>query len=224
MTGTGYEIGSVRVHFPKPRLRDDERIAIAEGLLDGIDPETLIARSTAGGLDAALVQSAIDEARTSIYLQLAERTQARLRKREWTLAIRTQLATENPAELQIPVVRAIEPDRFYSDYYFSNRPVKLTGLVDHWPALERWSLDYFAEHVGNPEVEVQSNRQSSTDYELAKERHQSLMPFAGVVEMLRTCGRSNDIYLTAYNSGVNKTALAPLGGYRSDLHSCSAGG
>jgi len=30
-------------------------------------------------------------------------------------------------------------DFFYRHYYDANRPAKLTGIVDHWPALTCWA-------------------------------------------------------------------------------------
>src|SRR3990167_1040759 len=91
-----------------------------------------------------------------------------------------------------------------------NRPAKLTGIVDHWPALARWSLDHFARVAGDAVVEAQVERERDPDYELAKDNHRRLVRFGELIDWLRKDAASNDIYLTAYNSGTNAAALAIL--------------
>jgi histone arginine demethylase JMJD6 len=38
---------------------------------------------------------------------------------------------------------------FNEQYAKSNRPVKIKGLMDHWPALSKWTLDFFENEMGN---------------------------------------------------------------------------
>ena len=88
--------------------------------------------------------------------------------------------------------------------------MKLTGLVDHWPALKLWTPDYLEQKVGDALVELQGHRGSSADYELFKERHQRRVPMREVVAAIRKLDSSNDFYVTAYNDTTNKQTLAPL--------------
>jgi hypothetical protein len=108
------------------------------------------------------------------------------------------------------VVDAIAPERFFSEFYFANRPVKLTGLVDHWPALERWSLGHFAATLGDAVVELQGQRNSGEDYEIAKDRHKRQIALRDVLALLENGAEGNDFYITAYNDTLNKLTLAPL--------------
>ena len=135
---------------------------------------------------------------------------ARHAKQGWYLANQARLAMEQPGALELPVVDGIDPETFYRDFYALNRPGKLTGLVDHWPAMRLWSLDHFAAMASERIVEAQVQRESAGDYELAKDAHRRGVRFADYVEWLRVDEPSNDVYLTAYNSGTNAVALAPL--------------
>jgi jumonji domain-containing protein 7 len=55
---------------------------------------------------------------------------------------------------EIPVVDNIDPVCFLRDYVAQNRPVLLRGMIQHWPALSRWSLAYFREKIGDRSITV----------------------------------------------------------------------
>ncbi|MGF7149398.1 hypothetical protein FHS96_003049 [Sphingomonas zeicaulis] len=192
-----------------PAGDDSLRIAIATALLDGEGPAALADRLIAEGHPASAARYEVERAVKSPYLKAATRLNARLAKRDWTLGVFSRLAQLDPDRASIPTIDKIDPDRFYRDFYLTNRPVKLTGLVDHWPALERWSLDHFDATLGDTIVELQGNREADPDFEIAKDPHQMRARLRDVTQRLRT-ETGNDFYLTAYNSGINKQALAPL--------------
>lgn len=55
----------------------------------------------------------------------------------------------------VPVEENISPEEFEEKYVKANKPVILRGLVDKWPALEKWDFDFFAREHG--EVAVNTN-------------------------------------------------------------------
>lgn len=188
----------------------DKRSLIAAGLAEGEDDTALLARLTAAGVSEAAARYEIGRLAKDPFAAALRSLAARHAKQGWYLANQARLALEQPGALDLATVDAIEPERFYRDFYAANRPVKLTGLIDHWPALTRWTLDHFAAIAGDRVVEAQVSRDSAADYELAKDNHRRQVRFADLVEWLRPDEASNDIYLTAYNSGTNAVALAPL--------------
>src|SRR5260370_6075900 len=101
-------------------------------------------------------------------------------------------------------------DVFLRDYYSTNRPVIITGMMDDWPALRKWNLDYFAENFGDREVEVQMGRTAGANYEIEREKYMSRIRFGDFVEKVRTAGETNDFYLTANNHSSNRSALSEL--------------
>ena len=188
----------------------DKRILLAEGLAAGEDDAVLHARLVAAGVSAAAAKYEVDRLAKDPMAAMLRRQAARMAKQGWLLTNQERLAREAEGGFALDTLDNPDPDAFYRHHYETNRPAKLTGLIDHWPALSRWSLDHFAKVAGDAVVEAQVERERDPDYELAKDDHRRLVRFGELVEWLRGDTPSNDIYLTAYNSGTNAAALAPL--------------
>jgi hypothetical protein len=99
---------------------------------------------------------------------------------------------------------------FLRDYYSTNRPVVITGMMDDWPAMRKWNLDYFSRSFGEREIEVQMGRTAGTNYEIEREKYISKIRFGDFVEKVRAAGETNDFYLTANNNSSNRKVLAEL--------------
>lgn len=192
--------------MPQP----DKRALLADGLARGEDDATLRARLMDAGVSAASAKYEIDRLARDPVAAVLRRQAARMAKQHWLFANQERLAREAEGGFALDTLDRPESAHFYRHYYEANRPAKLTGLVDHWPALSRWSLDHFAKSCGHETVEAQVEREGDPGYELAKDDHRRRVRFGELVDWLRKDMPSNDIYLTAYNSGANAAALAPL--------------
>lgn len=190
--------------------QSDKRALIAEGLAAGDDDAALQARLVGAGVSAASAKYEIDRLVKDPMAAMLRRQAARIAKQRWIFANQERLAREAEGGFALDLVETPDADHFYRHYYESNRPAKLIGLINHWPALARWSLDHFAAVAGDAVVEAQVERERDPDYELAKDDHRRLLRFGEFVDWLRKDEASNDIYLTAYNSGTNAAALGPL--------------
>ena len=188
----------------------DKRTLRAEGLAAGDDDSALHARLAAAGVSAAAAKYEVDRLAKDPMAAMLRRQAAHMAKQGWLLANQERLAREAEGGFALDTLAAPDAEHFYRHYYEVNRPAKLTGIVDHWPALARWSLDHFAAVAGDAVVEAQVERERDPDYELAKDDHRRLVRFGELIDWLRKDEASNDIYLTAYNSGTNAAALAPL--------------
>ena len=188
----------------------DKRALLAEGLAAGDDDAALHARLVAAGVSAAAAKYEIDRLGKDPMAAMLRRQAARMAKQAWLLANQDRLAREADGGFALDTLVAPDSGFFYRHHYEANRPAKLTGIVDHWPALARWSLDHFARVAGDAVVEAQVERERDPDYELAKDNHRRLVRFGELIDWLRKDAASNDIYLTAYNSGTNAAALAIL--------------
>ncbi|KTD99525.1 hypothetical protein ATE68_18025 [Sphingopyxis sp. H038] len=188
----------------------DKRTLLAEGLAAGDDDSALHARLAAAGVSAAAAKYEVDRLARDPMAAMLRRQAARMAKQGWLLANQERLAREAEGGFALDTLAAPDAGHFYRHYYEVNRPAKLTGIVDHWPALTRWSLDHFAAAAGDAVVEAQVERERDPDYELAKDDHRRLVRFGELTDWLRKDEASNDVYLTAYNSGTNAAALAPL--------------
>ncbi len=192
--------------MPQP----DKRALLAEGLSAGDDDAALHARLVAAGVSAAAAKYEVDRLAKDPMAAMLRRQAARMAKQQWLLTNQQRLAIEAEGGFALDTLDRPDVAAFYRHYYEANRPAKLTGIVDHWPALARWSLDHFAAIAGDTLVEAQVERERDPDYELAKNDHRRLVRFGELIDWLRKDEPSNDIYLTAYNSGTNAAALGLL--------------
>src|SRR3546814_9915640 len=132
----------------------------------------MLSEATSIPADALAGEVAI--ARKNRYLVGAERLQRRLEKWSWVLQNRARLYSGASNALAVPVVNAITPARFYSDLYIGHRPAVIRGLVDHWPARSKWSLDAVAEALGDQPVQLQWDRSRDPSYESNSNRHREI--------------------------------------------------
>jgi len=193
----------------RPPMIDDEwRRWIAENLLLGGAPEGITSAMVDAGFSITEAAREIDLAIASPYLAGAERLTNRLAKRDWLIDTRRRLERLAPAGIERR--HRLSSDEFLRDYYCVGRPVIITGLMEEWPALGKWTLEFLSLHHGEKQVEIQGSRDSNAGYELDKARHQNKMRFADFLNWIGSGVTSNDRYLTAYNGAYNRAALDAL--------------
>jgi hypothetical protein len=199
---------------PSRRFDDEWRRWIAENLLLDIPPESVLQTLTANGFSAAEASAEIGLALQNPYFRAADRMRNRLRKRDWQLAAYRKLSRLHPESGEIPRRHKLARGAFLEDFYCTNRPVLITGMMDDWPALRKWSLDYFSEAFGDRDVEVQIDRKAAGHYEEQERsnyaRTNRTMRFSDFIEAVRTAGVTNDFYMTANNGASNQSALPEL--------------
>lgn len=181
---------------------------IAENLILGCHADSLVQVLVEKGVATQAAIAEVAAAADSPYLQGAERLRQRLRKRDWVLDIYRKLNRLRPVTVERH--HRLPAATFLSDFYRANQPVIVTGMMDDWPAMTRWNLDYFRQRFAGREVEVQFGREADADYELNSVAHRRRMGFGEYVELVRRAGRSNDFYMTANNDSLNRLALAEL--------------
>lgn len=188
---------------------DDEwRRWIAENLLLDSRPQDLYERLLAAGISGAEAAHELQQAQGSPYVAGAQRLRNRLAKHDWVLDNQRRLNHLLPAE--IPRRRRLPREDFLRDHYSAGRPVIINGMMDDWPAMSKWNLDYFQTRFGERMVQVQFGRNSDASYEINKTAHRKTMAFGDFVRLVRAARHENDFYMTAYNEGPNRQALAEL--------------
>jgi hypothetical protein len=189
---------------------DQVRRAIAENLMTGATPQLLLDNMTANGFAPHDAVREINAAIASPYYKASEILFNRMRKREWILSIYRKVSRLEPSTSTIPRRHKLSRAEFLAEYYSTNRPVIITGMMDDWPAMTRWNLDFFDENFGDREVEVQMGRDASPNYEIESGNFARRILFREFVELVRTSGKTNDFYLTANNDSFNRKALNEL--------------
>ncbi|XP_056359369.1 bifunctional peptidase and arginyl-hydroxylase JMJD5 [Oenanthe melanoleuca] len=60
-----------------------------------------------------------------------------------------------PPEQAVPHLHCPSLQHFRDNYLIPQRPVVLEGVMDHWPCMKKWSVDYFCEVAGCRTVPVE---------------------------------------------------------------------
>jgi hypothetical protein len=190
------------------RVDDEWRRWIAENLLLNHSPPSVYGAMLRAGIPAMEAQNELQHAMRSPYLTGAQRLRNRLEKRDWLLE--TQRSRSQLRDRLIERRHKLPASEFLDSYYTAGRPVIITGMMDDWPAMSKWSLQYLRQRFGSRTVEVQFDREADPRYEINKNEHARSMLFGDYLAMVEQGGRTNDFYMTAYNEGRNRTALADL--------------
>ncbi len=191
-------------------VTDEWRRWIAENVILGASRDSILKVMVEGGLSPRDSAAEIDLAVTSPYLRGAERLCNRLNKREWLLSAYRKLNRLHSHSDEIERRHRLARGEFLDRYYCASRPVIITGMMDDWPALRKWSLDYFAREFGTREVDVQVGRSASDNYEADRDKFRRKMIFSEFIEKVSAADKSNDIYITASNTSANKAVLPEL--------------
>lgn len=190
------------------RIDDNWRRWIAENLILGCHPDIVSESLLKAGIGLPEIRAEIDTALRSPYLQGAQRLRNRLAKRDWIIDIQSKLNRIAPE----PIARRhrLSGQDFFDHYYRRNLPVIITGMLDDCPARSKWSVDYFQQHFGERQVEVQFGRDADQQYEMNSIAHKRVMGFGEYAGLVRGSGRTNDFYMTANNDSKNRAALREL--------------
>ena len=131
-----------------------------------------------------------------------------LHRRDWLLKVQEAQRNLMPDGGGLLSVSPPTRDEFLSEFYGPSRPALFSDMAAGWPALTRWTPALPTERLGGLDVEVQAGRTANTGYEREKDRHLARMLFR---DFLSQCEHaSNDVYLTAYNSGANASLRVAL--------------
>lgn len=97
--------------------------------------------------------------------------------------------------LSIPRVERLAPGEFRRSYLKPNRPVIITDLASSWPALKKWTPEYFATKYGTLPVKVydKSFARAGTSYMSSLRK----IPFKEYLDLMMT--DSMDLRLFAFN-------------------------
>ncbi len=142
---------------------DDWRRWIAENLMVGHSPESVFEAMTSSGFSADEAALEVNAAVQSPYIKGSELLLSRLKKRDWLLAVYRKSNRLHPQSAEIERRYKLSRDEFLREYYSTNRPVIITGMMDDWPAMRKWDLDYFARRFGDRVVEVQMGRTAGAE-------------------------------------------------------------
>ena len=183
---------------------------IAENRLRNCAPEAMLATMAAAGLNRATCEQAIRTIEANPVFLAARRMQQLHHKLESVVRNQQLLKELDPHYCQVEKRPHVSRSEFLERYVRGSRPVVLTGVARHWPAMKRWSPQDLAERFGHLMVEIQAERSADPNYEQNKLKHRRTARLADFVDTVMRGGATNDYYLTANNEALRQPGFAPL--------------
>lgn len=183
---------------------------LAQMLLDGLSKAEIYQSLMKQGLNEIDIASEWVQLKQHPYFQIAEEQHFLLKKRNWLLHTLDRFARLNPEYQQIKRISKPDFTDFIQQYYSRNLPVILTDAIQHWPALHKWSPQYFKQAVGTQEIEVQFNREQDPLFERNSIQHKTKMRMSDFVDLIEQTPNSNNFYMTANNAKASQSSLAAL--------------
>jgi hypothetical protein len=175
--------------------------AAPEAVRDALVSQGVPPEDAAAALAAILADPVLGTART-----LAQR----LRRREAMLQTLGEVAALDAADTTVPRERGLSSDRFLDEYYARNRPVLLEDACDGWPALERWTLPYLRDVIGDVPVDIAGPDPQSPGELRPGPRVRQSVSFTAYVDGLLDGSADPDQYLIAESGLLATPSAAPL--------------
>ncbi len=104
----------------------------------------------------------------------------------------------------IDVVENITPEEFKEKYLYRERPVIIKGLWNNYPALKKWTIEYFKEQLGEIEVGIFDGQMQREDRSF-KQAHRK-MKFSEYLDTI-TADKEADLRLFLFNIFKHKPEL-----------------
>ena len=194
---------------------------IAENVLLGNSPESMLQAMLKAGVDGPVALAEIHAAVQHPYIRAARKVgvsakaasgspQAKIEKRDWVLECYRRLARQSTTHGHVPRVAKLPREVLLDRYYATNQPVVMTGAMEDWPAMTRWTNPQLKRRFADRMVSVQANRSSDANYEQNSARLRREMPFGDYIDLIEKADETNDFYITANNSTTNQEALKEL--------------
>ncbi len=201
------------------RLHPKWREWLASQVISGVDHDAIKCVLREQGYSDLEITAEMITASEHPFIKAGKKSHHLLEKRNWLLQTADALGRLDPHYAdEIEVREAPDFDTFVREYYSRMRPVVLKGGIDHWPALGRWTPEYFREKVGHAEVEIQYGRDSDPDYERNARKHKKRILMRDFVDMVIDGGETNDYYMTAGNTRKSLEGIEPLFEELGDFH------
>jgi hypothetical protein len=134
----------------------------------------------------------------------------KIKKLESLLELYGKLYRQSGQAASIGQMKGINANTFFQHYYFQNRPVLIRSSMEDWPALRKWSPDFFAANYGEVPVEITRGREKDPDYEINFKKSLTTLSFKEFVDIITNNPEGNDLYLVARNYFFANPSLSSL--------------
>ncbi len=105
--------------------------------------------------------------------------------------------------LPIERIACPSPELFRKNYVDRSRPVVLTGVASRWPAVERWSPEFFRDTYGSHRIHVEQSRSevpSNEPLEYLRNRYYREEELGKVIDLMLSGQHPPGAYYVTYSS------------------------
>ena len=183
---------------------------ILESLMIGVVSEELVEEMVLNGFDREFAKRQIAECESTPCVEAGRAVFRRQSKHRALFEAMAETARQSHYSSDF-VKKRMTAEDFYQQYFWRNTPVVLQDLMADWPALERWTPEFFAERYGNELIEITSERESDPLFEANLDQHRSRIRMRDYIRRIKQSTNStNDFYLVAKNGLMANKAFRSL--------------
>jgi ribosomal protein L16 Arg81 hydroxylase len=183
---------------------------IAQNLITGVASEKLVEEMVLSGFERAFANHQVAECESTAAIEAGRAVFRRQSKHRALFEAMAETARQSHYGND-SIKKRLTAEHFYEQYFWRNTPVVLQNLMADWPALERWTPEFFAERYGNELIEITSERESDPLFEANLDQHRSRIRMRDYIRRIKQCtDATNDFYLVAKNGLMAKEAFRGL--------------
>lgn len=169
---------------------------IAENAVRGVPRHKLRTVMYRKGFDRKFVDQRLSDILSHPLLKVATHWADRYHKFSSLLNTLSHLQDSQFHAEPVDTVDHLDAADFYSTYVVRNNPVLVKGLVAKWPAVDRWSGEYFLDRLGDVSIDVSDHRDADPKFEDNFPSHVATVFLSEFVRRVRA-GPSNNCYVCA---------------------------
>lgn len=139
----------------QPEISNELKEWIAYNLALGESKRDVALRLVTSGFPQTVVEEIISDIQSNPIFLAARRVAKEKKKLSDLNDLILYLENNSKSRSQVPVEDSIDPSSFFETYYTANRPVVLKGIVNKWPAFDKWNMDFFRQEFGDKVIKYQ---------------------------------------------------------------------
>ncbi|PWT88609.1 MAG: hypothetical protein C5B54_10350 [Acidobacteria bacterium] len=183
---------------------------ITESLMTGVAAEKVVEEMVLEGFDREFAERQVTSYDSSPSVEAGRAIFQRQRKQGALFEVMAETARQSRYGRD-SIKKTLSADDFYRQYFWRNTPVVLQNLMTDWPALNKWTFDFFSQRYGNEIIEITSERESDPRFEANVDQHRSRIRMRDYIRRIQQCvDATNDFYLVAKNGLMANEAFRGL--------------
>ncbi|MBK8256117.1 MAG: cupin-like domain-containing protein [Polyangiaceae bacterium] len=204
---------SVRRRVPRVlpvTLSNEWRAWVVENAVGGLPAPQLVDTLVEAGIPRRLAAAEVSAVFQSPIFSAARSQFRKAERLSGVLRLLREAASAGAFHKEVERRETITQSEFRDVYIAGSRPLVLTHLLPSWPAFQKWTPAYLAEHFGDVEVEVMAGRNADPKCDRNLDLHRRKLPFREFIHWVETATSSNDMYMVSNNRVFELPGFAPL--------------